>query len=120
MTHGAGNAQSTWRGGKRADLLDVGGELGEGLGVGEDSEGGVAKEGGVPHARHAQQHRNVVVKWRRPEMLVHIVRTCMDTKERSRPTHRAHHAWPVMDQELQSKNHVQDQSTEPKMHGLSS
>jgi hypothetical protein len=65
----------------------VGGELGEGLGVGEDGEGGVAQKGGVPHAHHAQQHRYVVLKRRRPEVLIHIVRACaarecLDTSQR--------------------------------------
>ncbi len=52
----------------------MGSELREGLGVGKDGEGGVAQEGGVPHSHQAQQHRNVVLKRRRPEVIIHVVR----------------------------------------------
>src|SRR4051812_43610563 len=64
-----------------AHLLDVGGKLGKGLGVGQDSEGGVPQESSVPNTQHTQQHRNVVLKRRCPEVLVYIVCTCFEQTE---------------------------------------
>lgn len=59
-----------------ADLLDVGRKLGEGLRVGEDGQGWVSQEGGVPDARQAQHDRDVLPERGRPEVLVHIVSPC--------------------------------------------
>ena len=60
-------------------LLDVGSQLGQGLGVGQDGTGRVAQEGHVPHAGQAQQHGDVALKGRLPEVPVNIMGPCGST-----------------------------------------
>ena len=64
-----------WLGGTSC-LLDVGSQLGEGLGVGQDGSGRVAQEADVPDRGQPQLHWDVLLKGRIPEVLVHIPCTC--------------------------------------------
>ena len=53
-------------------LLDVGGELPEGLLVGQDCVRGVAEEGRVPDGDEPHEHREVLGCRGRPEVAVHV------------------------------------------------
>lgn len=57
-------------------LLDVGGQLGQRLGVGQDGSGWIPQEADIPHAAESQQDRDVFLQGSRPEVLVHIIGTC--------------------------------------------
>jgi hypothetical protein len=60
-------------------LLDVGCQLGEGLCVGQDGQGRVSQEAGVPHAHHAQEHRQVLQQGCVTEVVVHVICACANT-----------------------------------------
>lgn len=57
-------------------LLDVGGQLGEGLCVGQDGTGTITQEADIPDGSQAQLHWDVFLKRSIPEVLVDIPRTC--------------------------------------------
>lgn len=57
-------------------LLNMGGQLGESLCVGQDGTGTIAQETDIPDGSQAQLHRNVFLKRSVPEVLVYIPCTC--------------------------------------------